>query len=361
MKNLFLLFAIVIISVNQSIAQKIDTIYYDEQYKGVPVKDLAKFYIVYYQFEDVNYQNKVKEYNLDGELKGEGTPISINKFDATKSLWKGRFTGYYPNGKFQYIYNRNSKGEYEGEQTNFYENGIKQATIIYTTPTTASIIVYDSTGNKIREYATINNEKEGELKEFYPNGNIKILQFFKGDKPNGLCTQYTDNGEEYDVAEYKDGIIINNEAKRYTKEGELVSIYDIRTFEIKPIKPKKENCKITYMNNKQIQSYYLNDIYLSISVSKWDAYGEYYAVWYVIGNLNPQTPLNISANQIKAKFINKSGKIDDCEIIPHKEYLAKVTKLQDKSIIKDFKTGQSIAANAATKFYNIFIFQHAKY
>lgn len=102
------------------------------------------------------------------------------------------------------------------------------------------------------------------------------------------------------------------------------------------------------MNNKQNQSYYLNDIYLSISVSKWDAYGEYYAVWYVIGNLNPQTPLNISANQIKAKFINKSGKIDDCEIIPHKEYLAKVTKLQDKSIIKDFKTGQSIAANAAT-------------
>lgn len=51
MKNLFLLFAIVIISVNQSIAQKIDTIYYDEQYKGVPVKDLAKFYIVYYHLK----------------------------------------------------------------------------------------------------------------------------------------------------------------------------------------------------------------------------------------------------------------------------------------------------------------------
>ena len=70
-------------------AQKVDTLYYDNNWKGVETKQFASFirYVSYAQ--DGNYRNKFRTYFNTGELNSEGDFISIDKYDDSKSLVLG--------------------------------------------------------------------------------------------------------------------------------------------------------------------------------------------------------------------------------------------------------------------------------
>ena len=98
-KYKLVLFTMLVCNLN-IFAQKVDTLYYDNNWKGVETKQFASFirYVSYAQ--DGNYRNKFRTYFNTGELNSEGDFISIDKYDDSKSEF-GAWKSYYKNGKLQ--------------------------------------------------------------------------------------------------------------------------------------------------------------------------------------------------------------------------------------------------------------------
>lgn len=79
---------------------KMDTLYYNSNWKGVHIKDLASYMrVVYYAPKGSNYNDVAKDFYITGELQGEGVPVYIDKYDDSKSKWKGQTIAYYKSGK----------------------------------------------------------------------------------------------------------------------------------------------------------------------------------------------------------------------------------------------------------------------
>lgn len=279
-----------------SIAQTIDTIYYDEQSKGVPMKNLAKVYLVYYQFENQDYQDKVKEYNFKGELQGEGTPIFIDRSDATKSLWKGRFTGYYPNGKIQYVRNRDDKGRYEGEQIDFYENGL-----------------------------------------------IKTHAICKNGQMNGVYTEFSEDGNSCIQYEYKEGEISKPYYTYATNDG-IITKYKVKDntpyLEIPTINEKQ-----TFYNKGVAWDYYQkNGITLMVNGTLNRDYGKYITLSIILSN-HTNIPITFNPSLISA-YKEHKGKMKSIRILEASEYIAKVANRQNWAMFFN-AFNESMAASKA--------------
>lgn len=296
MRFLFLLGTIIYMSISYVSAQTIDTIYYDEQSKGVPIKNLAKFYWVYYQFANNSYEDKVKEYNLKGELQGEGTPISIDRLDATKSLWKGRFIGYYPNGKIQYIRNRDDKGRYEGEQIDYYENGL-----------------------------------------------IKIHANYKDNQIHGIYTEFSEDGNSCTQYEYVEGEISKPYYTYSTNEGIITK------YKVKDNTPYLEmptiNEKQTFYNKGVAWDYYQkNGILLMVNGTLKRDYGKYITLSIVLSN-HTNTPITFNPSLISA-YKEYKGKMESIKILEASEYIAKVASRQNLTMFFN-AFNESMAASEA--------------
>ena len=135
-------------------AQKVDTLYYDNNWKGVETKQFASFirYVSYAQ--DGNYRNKFRTYFNTGELNSEGDFISIDKYDDSKSEF-GAWKSYYKNGKLQTDWD---VVDGKGKCINYYENG-----------------------NKKEEFELVNGTQNGIAISYFENGLIHT----KGDCVNG--------------------------------------------------------------------------------------------------------------------------------------------------------------------------------
>ena len=101
---------------------KLDTIYYDKNWKGAANKAFATYFRV---FEDKDKSAKTahfRDYYITGELQGEGLYVSIDRKDDKNSVFDGEITEYYKNGLISehgtYI-----NGKYEGLWTAFNEAG----------------------------------------------------------------------------------------------------------------------------------------------------------------------------------------------------------------------------------------------
>lgn len=298
MKKLFqsLTFFIVAFSTNSLFAQTIDTIYYNEQYKGVPIKDLAKYYRVYYRFGNSNYQDKAKEYYITGEFIGEGTPISIDRFDDTKSLWKGRFTSYYPDGKVQYVRNRDDEGRYEGEQIDFYENGLIKVHVVYK-----------------------NGQRDGIYTEFSEDGNSCIQYEYKEGKISKPYYTYATN----------DGIITKYKVKDHTPYLEMPTINEKQTF---------------YNKGVTWEYYKKNGITLMVNGTLNRDYGKYITLSIILSN-HTNIPITFNPSLISA-YKERKGKMESIKILEASEYMAKVANRQNWAMFFN-AFNESVAASKA--------------
>ena len=80
---------------------KNDTIFYDQNWKGVPNREFASFYRIVTESKDPNYRNRFRDYYITGELQAEGSYISIDKYDDQRSVFDGETTNYFKSGKIQ--------------------------------------------------------------------------------------------------------------------------------------------------------------------------------------------------------------------------------------------------------------------
>jgi len=188
-------------------AQKIDTIYYDANWKGVPVKTLASFIRIAYLPGDSQF-GTAKDFYITGELQTEGLiPVYIDKNDDLKSKFKGHTVSYYKSGKKQSEDFRNDSCQLEGEFTYYYENGNIKLVEICQKDVCQESTHYNENGVKLNTLkGTFKNGKfdNGVQTEYYENGLRRIKGTVKNGKWDGTYYQFNVDGS-YAILEYSDG------------------------------------------------------------------------------------------------------------------------------------------------------------
>ncbi len=193
------------ICVQVVIAQKIDTTFYDANWKGVPTKAMASFMRI--AITNDSQSSTIKDYYITGELQSEGLiPVYIDKNDDKKSKFKGHSTSYYKSGQKQSEYYKNDSCQFDGEAVSYHENGNPSYKIVYKDGVSQEETDYNERGLKITllKGIIINGKFEGERTEFHENGLRKNKGTIKDGKWEGTFYQFNVDGS-YAELEYKDG------------------------------------------------------------------------------------------------------------------------------------------------------------
>lgn len=126
---------------------KIDTIYYNKEGRGVPDKAFADYYRVTLIPSDSNYVSMFRDFYNSGRIKGEGQFISIDRYEDSKSVFNGEVKSYYENGliKTHTFFDRGVKN---GIMTVFSEDGTTYSQLEFKQgePTTDYYLVSNENG-----------------------------------------------------------------------------------------------------------------------------------------------------------------------------------------------------------------------
>lgn len=124
MKKIFLLAVLAQMLVSYAFSQsvKLDTIYYDKDWKGVSSKAFATYYRVIELKDSPNVRGALRDYFITGELQAEGGYLSIDRKDDHNSVFDGEQTTYYKNGLVS-SHQTLRNGKEEGIMTQFNETG----------------------------------------------------------------------------------------------------------------------------------------------------------------------------------------------------------------------------------------------
>lgn len=297
-KYKLVLFTMLVCNLN-ILAQKVDTLYYDNNWKGVETKQFASFirYVSYAQ--DGNYRNKFLTYFNTGELNSEGDFISIDKYDDSKSEF-GAWKSYYKNGKLQTDWD---VVDGKGKCINYYENG-----------------------NKKEEFELVNGTQNGIAISYFENGLIHTKGDCVNGKYNGIFYQFTEKGDACSQAEYKNG----EPAKPYytysTQDG-FVAKYKMSDGTLYLEMPSINEKQVYHQKGDTWDYYMKNGLCLMVNASINKDYGKYFTLYVVLTN-NSVQPITFNPALITA-YKKKKDKVKNLNVLNSDEYMAKVSRRQN--------------------------------
>ena len=299
-----------------SFSQRVDTLYYDNNWKGVESKQFASFVRYASYAEDSNYKNRFRDYYITGELQAEGEFISIDKYDDKNSVF-GFQKSYYKNGNVELdctVINGNGK-----------------------------IISYYENGNKKDEYELTNGVPNGISINYYENGLIHTKGNFVNGKLDGILYQFTENGDACSQVEYKNGEYVKPYYTYSTQNG-LVTKYKIADNSLYLEMPSL-NEKQTYHQKGNTWDYYMkNGLCVMVNASINKDYGKYFTLYIVLTN-NSVQPITFNPALITA-YKKKKDKTESLNVLKSDEYIAKVSRRQNWSMFFN-ALNESMAANKA--------------
>lgn len=301
-KNKFLLLSIFLLYALGAYSQKIDTLYYDSDWKGVESKQFASFirYLLY--AENNNYKNRFRDYYITGELQSEGEFIYIDKYDDSKSIF-GQSKSYYKKGNIE---TENNVENGNGQIISYYENGnIKQSLELKDSLLNGFAITYFENGLIHTICNCVNGEYEGIYSEFTENGDAcKQIEMKNGKPTTPYYTYSTRNGY---ITKYK--------------------LTDNSPYLEMPTPTEKK----TFYSNGDAWNYYIkNGLCLMVNASSNNTYGKYFTLNIVLTN-NSTQPITFNPALITA-FKKRKGKIKNLGVLSSNEYLTKVRRNQNWSL-----------------------------
>lgn len=77
---------------------KIDTLYYDKNWKAVPHSLFAEYVVYTYETGDASYENRYKSFYNTGQVQSEGAYLYFDRQDANKSVYSNERIVYAKNG-----------------------------------------------------------------------------------------------------------------------------------------------------------------------------------------------------------------------------------------------------------------------
>ena len=193
---------------------RLDTIYYNKNWKVTPNKAFATYYRLALYPAYTTAPKEFRTYYMSGELQGEGSFAVIDKKDDAKSEFIGAVTTYFKNGKVETQKNYQS-GLLTDEYTSYFNNG------------------------NVKEHFFMNEgKKTGVGASFSENGRVCTLTPYKNDVPEGFYVVVDADGnyskyslsdrqpilevpsQDEIVTEYKNGVAW----PYYNKNGLIVGV-----------------------------------------------------------------------------------------------------------------------------------------
>lgn len=259
----------------QLFAARIDTLYYDNNWKGVESPQFASFMRIAYYPSDPNMPKKCKDYYITGELQGESNFISIDKYDDSKSVFDGDVKFYYKNGQL--------------EEKLHYVNG----------------------------------KLDGELVEYYPNGKYKTTAKVVNGYFDGYHYDYSEDNRLVFAKIYKNGVAEPYYHKIYDKKD--VGVFNCSDNQPIITKPTQALIQKEKIGDTDAYTYLLNGIRLTANMKAVKDYGKYYRVYLLLTNYT-NSAFNFDVSDIEAKVLDKNLKEKSPKIYNADEYIKKIGK-----------------------------------
>lgn len=281
-KTALLLFSLLLTTT--AIAQvKLDTIYYDKNWKGVEIKEFATYYRVAAKAKDDNFRKQFRDFYMSGELRAEGDYISINKYDDKKSKFDGELVTYYKSGNID-------------EKLNFEDGKL-----------------------------------EGEYIKYDTDGSVLVHSFYRNDRLNGTHAVYSENGTVCVKTEYSDGKPVND---YYTISSSTGYTSKMRLSDDTPIyeSPKLNEKKIDHKDGVAWNYYDKNGIVVAMTSRAVRDYGKYYQIELVISN-NSMHSIVFEPNDVVAMYVDNEGLKRQMKVFTDEEYMKKVQRKQNTAMV----------------------------
>lgn len=280
--NTLTLLTAALLLVGSSFAQgKIDTIYYDSQWREAPHPTFADFYrIVYYSTNNSETQQNglFRDFYITGELRQSGAFISIDRSNDSLSVFDGQCITYYKNG------NEQSTVNWQGGKRN------------------------------------------GEFYQYFENGFVKQRGYYRDDRLNGIRTEFLDNGD-FVQEEYLDGrprydyYVVGNSRGQAIKVrySDGSTIWET---------PSETECKTHFRDGTQWQYYEKNGLIITQTHSVKNDYGKWHKVELIITN-NSMEPIEIDPpKDILSYSVDKKGIRTPLTVWSFDNYMKKVKNAQ---------------------------------
>lgn len=258
--------------------EKIDTIYYDKDWKGVSNRAFADFYRIAIYPADVNYKKQCRDYFISGELQGSGGFISIDKFDDSKSVWDGEFVTYFKNGRI------------------------------------ASKITWQ------------NSKPNGDFCDYSEDGLIKKKGQLVNGELSGLYTEFLENGT-YVQAEYISG---KPKYDYYVMSNQNGQIVKIKYADNQPFweSPSVSERKTQYQDGIPWQYYVKNGLTIAQTNTTTKDYGKWHRIDLIITN-NSMLPIEFDPEKdITAYSVDKKEENTVLAVWSSEKYMKKVKTAQ---------------------------------
>lgn len=262
---------------------KIDTLFYDKNWKGVDNEAFATYYRIIYHSNDSNYCKKFRDFYISGELQSEGEYISIDKYDDSKSVFDGEWINYYKSGKIEQKGNRIG-GKQEGEYTKYNEDGL-----------------------------------------------VSVHAYFTNDKLDGIYTEFSEDCNLCMQVEYRNGELLNDYYVVSNRDGFCSKI---RMSDRQPIyeSPSLDEKQVEYKNGETWPYYNKNGIMIGLTNNLVRDYGKYFQIPIIISN-NSMFPIEFEPNKVTASLIDKKGEKRELKVYTAEEYMKKVRRRQNWAMV----------------------------
>ena len=310
-----------------SFAQSIDTVYFDNNWKGVDYNVFASYYRVY--INDASQQVKrYRTFYINGSLQADGFFITMDRADDSKTVLSGENTTYFQNGKIKSVINYAS-GILEGDYRTYYEDG--EPCII----------------------ASLKNGKwDGAYTEFYKNGNIKTNCIFEQGNITGDLYRFTENGD-FELIEYVNGNPKNDYYYRGSSSGQT-SKYKILDDTIYWEQLSYNDVKTFYEKGVLWHYYLQNGLSIAVTCNPVREYGNFHKVYLTINNDSLEHIL------FDPSLISARSPESDLYVWSYAEYDKRVRKRQNTAlalnsaleVLNNLDAGKTVTTSNTSQNYS---------
>ena len=258
---------------------RLDTIYYNKNWKVTPNKAFATYYRLALYPADTTSPKEFRTYYMSGELQGEGSFAVIDNKDDAKSEFIGAVTTYFKNGKVETQKSYQS-GLLTGEYTSYFNNG------------------------NVKEHFFMNEgKKTGVGASFSENGRVCTLTPYKNDVPEGFYVVVDADG---------------NYSKYSLSDRQPI-------LEV----PSQDEIVTEYKNGVAWPYYNKNGLIVGVSNSVVDEnIGDYREIGLFIVN---KSMINVDIDPAQIEIYDmKGGKRKNFELVSADEYDEKIKKFKKK-------------------------------
>ena len=287
---------------------RVDTIYYNKNWKVTKNKQFASYYRLALYPADETTIKEFKTYYMSGELQSEGNFISLDSRDDAKSQFNESMSIYFKNGEV-------------AEKRNY-----------------------------------LNGKLDGDQTIYYANGNVKEHTYMKQGDIDGPKATFTEDGKVCTLTPFENGqaqgyyVIVDSEGN-YSK-------YSLDTKQPILEAPQPNEILTEYKNGVAWPYYNKNGLIVGVSNAMVDDIGSYREIGVFIVNKSMNN-IDIDPAQIEVYSL-KGKKRKDYELVEVNEYDDKIKKLKKKNAklkvkhkaVVETERENNVNANLGAKVFN---------